>query len=481
MDLGQIFTRDLVAEYMVSLFTLEDKALILDPCFGEGAFLTALKKTGKYNAFGYEIDKRLFENNKANFKGFILNNEDFLQATPKKKFDGIIMNPPYIRHEKINEMASLGVSKDILFKNSLYSELPSTANMYMFFIVKAISLLKKKGELIVIFPGSWLQARNGDRFETALYRNCSVERQIHISGQVFEKSALVDVIILKLRKDGEKRQAVPEFVRLNCNKLEKYENETKSVVINFNSSFSSISKVRRGLTTGCNNMFINPNISEPGHYLRPIISTPKQLKGYSTNGALVDELIVIDRENLKNPVIKAFVADWENRILREDNPKTFVQKIKEHKEWFRLHLFSCRGIIFSYFVRNDMKFVYNDTDNIIRDNFYILYPKIDKWLCFSLLNNLYTYYQLECVGKKYGKGLLKIQRYDIESLKFPDIKMITLKDILRLKCLGKKLANSGEKMLVEEITTILSRYSNVSNDDINSAYRKIVNNRLENI
>ena len=41
MDLGQVFTNKTVAEYMVSMFELGKDALILDPCFGAGAFLTA--------------------------------------------------------------------------------------------------------------------------------------------------------------------------------------------------------------------------------------------------------------------------------------------------------------------------------------------------------------------------------------------------------------------------------------------------------
>ena len=36
MDLGQVFTNKLVAEYMTSLFSLKKSACMLDPCFGNG-------------------------------------------------------------------------------------------------------------------------------------------------------------------------------------------------------------------------------------------------------------------------------------------------------------------------------------------------------------------------------------------------------------------------------------------------------------
>ena len=60
VDLGQIFTRRIVADYMVSLFTLPVKSVVLDPCFGEGVFLRSLDENTEYSQVGYEIDPTLF-------------------------------------------------------------------------------------------------------------------------------------------------------------------------------------------------------------------------------------------------------------------------------------------------------------------------------------------------------------------------------------------------------------------------------------
>ncbi len=478
MDLGQVFTKEIVADYMVSLFSLKEDAVFLDPCFGGGAFLSALDRMGKTKVTGYEIDDLLFSSATERCPQYALKKNDFLQAYSHKKYDGIIMNPPYIRHEKINDLASLGVEKEILAKDALYKELPSTANLYMYFIIKAISLLKKNGEMVVIFPGSWLQAKNGNRFEAALYKNCSVERQIHISGDVFEESALVDVLILKLKKDGKNRQASPEYIKLLNGNLEAYEDETSELRVKFQTPFFSISRVRRGLTTGCNGMFINPSLDSN---TMPIISSPKQIRGYSTHGADTDDLLVLDSEMQHNAMVKSYLDDWEHRIVATGKPETLAKKIKENKAWYSLNLFDCQGIIFSYFVRNDMKFVYNDSANVVRDNFYILYPTINKWVCFALLNNLYTYYQLECAGKKYGAGLLKIQRYDIEELTFPDTSAFSSTDLSRMSRLAENLAKTGSRELIDDITTIISKYTNISYESISYEYKEIVKSRLENV
>ena len=98
-----------------------------------------------------------------------------------------------------------------------------------------------------------------------------------------------------------------------------------------------------------------------------------------------------------------------------------------------------------------------------------------------MLNNLYTFYQLECVGKKYGAGLLKIQRYDIENLYFPNINVFSGDDYKELKKLGKKLAKSGDRKVIDSITHVLANYSDISYERISAEYNYIVKNRLENV
>ena len=128
MDLGQIFTTGNVASYMVNLFTIPKDARIIEPCFGEGAFLRALTDSGYSEVDGYEIDRKLFDNVKNKYTKYNLVNADFLSCSTEQLYDGIIMNPPYIRHEKINDLKELGVSKEKLSENDLFNSLPHTAN-----------------------------------------------------------------------------------------------------------------------------------------------------------------------------------------------------------------------------------------------------------------------------------------------------------------------------------------------------------------
>jgi len=351
----------------------------------------------------------------------------------------------------------------------------------MYFIFKAIDLLKTKGQLVVIFPSSWLKTRSGKSFEKTLYSQCTLKQQIHISGEVFEKEALVDVVILDLIKG--KVAIKPEIKNLEFTNKQLVDKGIFNVEddLGFSESFSKYARIRRGLTTGFNAMFINPVVKESlsKEMLVPIISSPKAIKGFNTEDAEVDMLFSLSRDDELNDEISAYLTNWKKSILQKASPITLYKKIQQGVPWYLIKTIDSKGILFSYFVRNDMKFIDNDSGTLVRDNFYIIYPKINRMLLFALLNNYYTYYQLEKSGKKYGAGLLKLQRYDIEDLMFPDISQISSHDQVKICKLAEELSSEGDASLVRKITEIISSYSNVSYEEVTNWYSEIKKHRLE--
>lgn len=187
-DLGQVFTKGNVARYMVSLFDLPKQAAIMDPCYGAGSFLDALLEYEYKNVTACEMDTTLFENTRDKYHQYKLINKDFLKYGASNAYDGIVMNPPYIRQEKIDELEPYGITKETLRSNSIFSGLPSTANMYMYFIMKAIDLLKNGGQLIVIFPSSWMNARSGVEFQKTMLSKCGMHCSYHKRGNIADSS-----------------------------------------------------------------------------------------------------------------------------------------------------------------------------------------------------------------------------------------------------------------------------------------------------
>jgi hypothetical protein len=476
MDLGQVFTNRNIARFMASLFTLDANATMLDPCFGTGVFLEALDSLGFKNVTGYEIDSTLYDEVLSKFKKCKLYNEDFL-SSQLNHFDGIIMNPPYIRQEKIDGLSPLGVTKNKLRNNIIFSELPQNANLYMYFILKAITILREGGELIVIFPNTWLKARNGVKFRELIGAECSILQQINITGKVFEKNALVDVLILKIKKEKICAEPIIQNLFFDGQKLVK-KKLIHEMDLGFNLPFFKVATAKRGLTTGCNAIFINPALTcnEPS-CLTPIITSPKSIKGFSTKDVKLDYLLTLNQD-VPNSILE-YLNSWEEKIINTQSPKTLYNKILDKKAWYRLRLIQNEGIIFSYFIRNEIRFIYNNSSYQVRDNFYIVKPKISGLLLFALLNNYYTFYQLECYGKRYGAGLLKIQRYDLERINFPDISCFDDNAIYQLENLSMQLIATNDLEIVNSITQLISQYSLIGYKDILEQYSALKKERLE--
>lgn len=477
VDLGQVFTKKIIADYMVSLFCLSKNASLLDPCCGDGAFLESLEKSGYGNVTAYEIDKSFFDSTKKKYSQYLLLNEDVLKSSLSKKYDGIIMNPPYIRQEKINDLKDYGITKETLHQISIFKKLPKTSNMYMYFVIKAIDMLVDKGQLVVVFPSSWLNTKTGEKFKKIMLSKCGVEKKIHVFGEVFEKKALVDVIILKLVKGNINISVEEELLEAKAGRLNPVVVKEKSIFNTFLCPFSKLATLKRGVTTGCNEMYINPHVSND-KWVKPIISSPKSIYGYTTLNARLDKVLFLSNDIMSNEV-NVYLNFWKNKIIREKKPKTLYSKINNSEQWYELRNTCGKGIIFSYFVRNDMKFIMNEIDVLVRDNFYIITPKIDKIILFALLNNYYTYYQLELSGKKYGAGLLKLQKYDIERLTFPDYELISKMDRMKLEELSQQLLETNNMSLVKDITKLISKYSSVSYNEIVEKYLLIKSSRLE--
>ncbi len=482
MDLGQVFTGETVAGYMAAQFSCKKDARILEPCFGGGAFLKACRDRGYLNVEGCEIDAELFDAVKPKYPCYKLFRGDFLSFSPGYRYDGIIMNPPYVRQEKIDQLEGYGITKKNIRENPIYNGLPGTANLYMYFLIKAADLLCENGELIVIFPSSWMQARGGESFRRVLLAEMSIVKEVHVSGDVFEKNALVDVVILKMVK-GKKGNLghSPVYMELKGKELSERNGWTDDMAFSLNRPFQAYSRIRRGLTTGWNAMFINPPVSsaESRRFQREILSTPKAVTGYNTDSAETDRLLMISPGETPDAETAAYLRGFERQLEEKKTPKALYEKAQRREEWYALKPVDSDGILFSYFVRNDMKFVMNTANVLARDNFYILYPKIDKYLMFALLNNHYTYYQLETMGKKYGAGLLKLQRYDIENLKFADIDRMADGCRDRLASLAKELAQSSDPGIIGNITRLLSEYTGTDPERIIQACEDVKRKRLE--
>ena len=88
-------------------------------------------------------------------------------------------------------------------------------------------------------------------------------------------------------------------------------------------------------------MFINPVINCDEKYTKEIISSPKQVNGYTTASSKCDKLLVVSHEDFKDPSIDNYFSSWQDKILKEKKPETLIKKIIRGDEWYKLNLFEC--------------------------------------------------------------------------------------------------------------------------------------------
>ena len=292
MNLGQVYTKPSVARYMTGLLTLPDGARVLDPCFGRGAFIDALTAMGRYSVDGVEIDAESYAACLGRESAACrLHHADFFSFDAAGRYDGVVMNPPYVRQEEIDLLAEgYGISKERLAAKA-GTELDAKANLYMYFTIQALHALKEGGQMVVIFPNSWERSRTGMKFRKAMADLCSIEEHISINGNPFVGRPVVDAEILKLRRGhGKAATAYKEITIGNDTVTESPKDGAPAVELENTVPLAWLADVRRGKTTGCNRLFINPPVASN---LRDILSSPKDVAGFSTSTARTDKYLMI--------------------------------------------------------------------------------------------------------------------------------------------------------------------------------------------
>lgn len=475
MNLGQVYTKKTVADFMVRLFTIEGKARVLDPCFGRGVFVKSLLDNTEFIIDGVEIDKSsyaVFDN--PDEKRCRLVNGDFFDV--EDTFDGIIMNPPYVRQEELDNMAPLGVTKQKLQSACWMMNISSKANLYMYFILRAILLLREGGELIAIFPNSWTNTPVGKQFCEQMKLHGSITDFINVEGEAFEGSPMVDVCILKYVKGmrGETNYRKLRVAKDDSLVVEDVKQQKSQMSGNL-VRLCSVASIRRGITTGYNKFFVNPPLFTQSHIVN-ILSSPKDFTGYTTKHCRQDKMLAIKSGDNLSEEEETYLENSASVILKEGKPLTLKTLIDEGLPWYYITVPQPAQLVFSYIVRNNLKFVLNVENCNVRDNFYMISSRYNSLFLMALLNNYYVYHQLENLGKSYGKGVLKLQKYDIDNIRVPRPETIQEEDKIKLVQLSEELIKSSDACHIDAITNLLATYYGYN--DVKEQYIELKSKRL---
>lgn len=417
-SLGQVWTPDDIASLMVKeCFRLKPNIKnVLDPSCGPGTFSRAMGELGN-NGFSlvcYDVDKRMVQvTSKINVNHGLKGNtyhEDYLKERDLEgMFDLVIMNPPYIRQEKI---AKNNKEDYISYLNGkIDGEIDKRSNLYAFFLIKGIVDLAEDGLLCAIVYDAIQSTNYGKKTLSILNRYCELilEKNIHAPFN----NVLVDAKILIYRK----RNKIVSRVST--------ETECHDGLVNL----EELVETRRGTGFSLRKLFI----AQPSDSIFSL-SSPFFVKQAKLKGLVVesDTFAYFFNDNSSGLKLAHEWLDKKAEMMGVELKKISYPKV-------------IGSILFNYYMRDKPRHLWNPDSIPASDNFYVSnvkhnFPGQVAWL---LLNSDYYMSSILTASRNQGNGLSKIQLFEYKKIRVPDWRKLSLEKINFLREIADGLISAN--------------------------------------
>lgn len=164
---GQFWTPAWVAEAMTAYVLAGGSEHLFDPAVGEGAFFRAGKQEAQRQGrevrlLGTELDADILrqtgsdEWTKHDLAGVEV--RDFVFDPPHAMYDAIVANPPYIRHHRLSLDAKQTLKT--WCQQLLGKALDGRAGLHVYFLLRALTLLRDGGRLAFILPADVCEGKS---------------------------------------------------------------------------------------------------------------------------------------------------------------------------------------------------------------------------------------------------------------------------------------------------------------------------------
>lgn len=208
-NLGSIYTPPEFARPLIEWGVSDKNDKVVDLGLGEGVFtflaverLTALGASPKAacsQIYSNEIDAPTYEKflllsdqQNLSFPNIYLDN---LMTRDLPQVNTVTGNPPYVRRTAISDFESIYEVTEV--DNPTVSRL---SDLYIYFLLRAMSKLCPGGRLAVITADTWLNVRYGEAFKKALKDNFNIESLISFDRAVFPNAQVKPVLLFAKKK-----------------------------------------------------------------------------------------------------------------------------------------------------------------------------------------------------------------------------------------------------------------------------------------
>jgi hypothetical protein len=114
------------------------------------------------------------------------------------------------------------------------------------------------------------------------------------------------------------------------------------------------------------------------------------------------------------------------------------------ESWFSLSEPEKGNIVFNYYLRDRVDFIYNPKRHMASNNFYVM-ESTDPFLDLTILNSSLVRNMVISAARNQGDGLKKVQLYEFRNIPFPQVDLLSENKKEELRSLGKQLAKQSRK------------------------------------
>ncbi len=408
-------------------------------------------------------------------------NPEVIESYIVNPADIVVMNPPYVRQESINpERKKYYVDTYKLDKKS---------DIYVYFFLRSLRLLKPNGFVSVISSDKWLETSYGEKLQSQLksrlvsiygQRNRSFEADINTVITVYGndmQSGPVDFTYLENYASKTVIHRVSmERTELKSGKwfyLRVPESFLKDIMPKLTNKLGDFAEIKRGFTTGANDFFYMKDVS--AQYETDCLSDPKKFEDWGVLAKNEKELrehsliyieneggekFVIDKSDTK-PLVRTTkelssyeITDVNKLCLYTKTPGEFTKKyilwgenkeitirgrkkpvigynkvpsVSGRKQWYSLNDLEPTNIILPMYIM-DRFFIPSSKDPVICDNtFYTFSPKVKG--IQNYLNSTFFYITIELYLRRLGGGVGEVKVDDYNKIPVPDLRKFDLTHI----------------------------------------------------
>lgn len=450
-QLGQFFTPEKIAHFMVSWILESNPGTIMDPAFGLGVFGQEIHRQRPIVSIkGVEIDSEIgeFVRQTIGFPKINLRIEDYLRIW-HKNIPAIICNPPYFRFQHLEDREYILNS----FREYTGVKFSGYTNAASLFLLKSIYELAPNGRLAYIMPLEFLNTGYGRDVKEYMLQQGSIHAIIKIECEkyifpevtttvciiFFEKcGSKSDVCFYKIHEINHNSVIKPVFIKKISNKELKPEKKW-GIYFQENIKVCSESLVplkeygffSRGIATGANEFFImNQTTRKQLGLLEseclPCITKSAQVEQGTFNErkfeTLVknDNLVFLLNINPKNPSSSAL------RYIEEGENQGFHLRYltKTRNPWYKIERRTATPIWMGVFSRGDYKVLRNYSNVLNLTCFHGFQPNL---FGLPFIDHLFLYF-MSLTGRKiiklnkrvYGEQLDKFEPGDLNEILVPN-------------------------------------------------------------